>query len=99
MDVVNHMAQGYLIGYTFTGSVETGIVSGIIMGIPDIGGKIQEKYLNDKGEFYNKVHNFEHWLSYVPLITIHILEDKLCHAPGKRWYAGIDYDKTEKVLS
>lgn len=75
-------------GYALTNNIPISIISGLTATIPDLYGEFK----NDNYEFYNKVHNFKHWLCFIPPITLHIALDKLGHGEGKRWYVGKWYE-------
>lgn len=84
MDIINHGTQGFILGYVCTNNIPVAVVSSLTAVIPDLYGELK----NDNYVWYNRVHNFKHWLSYIPPITLHIALDKLGHGEGKRWYCG-----------
>lgn len=73
--------------YMPTNNIYLGAASALLAGVPDIA-----ILKNDGGKLYNDIHNFRHWLSFLPPITLHILLDKFTHGNGKRWYAGKWYE-------
>jgi len=87
MDTLNHSVQGFILGYVVTGNIPISVVSGVISTIPDLYGEYRA-YKDGHYLWYNKVHTFKHWLSFIPPITLHIALDKLGHDEGERWYAG-----------
>lgn len=85
-------------------TIPCGIVAGLLGASPDIIGEfyaldidIDTKYfkwkkVGDNYVMYNKIHNGEHWLCYIPFVKQHIYFDKFCHGDGNRWYAGKFYE-------
>ena len=92
MDLVNHGVFGFIMGYSVTNCIPVGIISGLTAIYPDIYGEYKARVENDNWEWYIKVHDGKHWLSYIPPVLVHIALDKLCHGEGKRWYAGKWYE-------
>ena len=86
MDIVNHSVAGFLLVYIPTNNIPIGVVSGLLATIPDLWNP-ESIIKSDNWDWKNKIHNFKHWLSFVPPITLHVALDKLCHGEGKRWYA------------
>lgn len=90
MDTANHSLQGFIMGYALTSNIPISIATGIIAAVPDLYGEWKAK--DGDWTWYDNIHNFKHWLSYVPPITLHVALDKLGHGAGKRWYAGKWYE-------
>lgn len=85
MDTLNHATQGFLMGYLVTHNIPISVATGIIATVPDLIGEWKAR--DGDWTWYNDVHNFKHWLSFIPPITLHVALDKLGHGEGKRWYA------------
>ena len=81
MDILNHTVGGFLLGYYPTQSLTVGIASGLIASVPDIIPLITCDY-----KLYDKIHQFKHWMSWIPPITLHVFLDKFGHGEGKRWW-------------
>lgn len=92
MDSLNHSVQGFLLGYIPTDNIYIGIASGLAAAVPDLCGEFMAMVQKDEYAFYKAVHNFKHWLSFIPPITLHVALDKLGHDEDKRWYAGKWYE-------
>lgn len=93
MDIIAHTVFGFITGYstkiifpqTNKYSFTIGIACALLSTIPDIVGEIKAK--KDNYKWYDKIHHFKHWLSFIPPITLHILMDIFVHGKNKRWYA------------
>jgi len=72
-------------------TIPCGVIAGLFGASPDIIGEFYAHVLKDNYVMYNKIHNGEHWLSYIPFVFQHIYFDKFCHGE-KRWYAGVWYE-------
>lgn len=84
MDIICHSTQGFLLYFIPFHHTEYGlplsILSGLIATIPDI-----VPIINDDWNFYDRVHHFRHWLSYVPPITLHVAQDLYLHGNNRWW--------------
>lgn len=94
MDTLNHFTTSFtetVIPLTALNvpqviTIPCGIVAGLLGASPDIIGEFYAHVLKDEYKMYNKIHNGEHWLSYIPYVKQHTFFDKFVHGIGKRWY-------------
>lgn len=88
MDILSHITQGFLIGYVPTGSIAVGVVTGVMAGVPDIGGEIMARLGKDGYKWYDSTHKgrINKFMRWFPPWGLHTWLDSFSHGAGKRWW-------------
>jgi hypothetical protein len=88
MDVLQHAAHGFLMGYAPTGKVSWGLAGALIGAEPDITGAMGRLMTGGFWDVHIEVHKVKlsNFRVFSPPALLHIWLDSFTHEWGQRWW-------------